>query len=201
MKNHQYLIILFSLIVLVSGCATIKVERVDRSEKIDLSGKWNDYDAYLVSKDLIEECLSSRWLGNFMDNSGVIPTIIVGHVANRSSDHINTAVLIKSLEKDLVNSGKVIFVASSQERSQMRTEREDQLKGFTDPETIKKHGRELGADLIIIGSINSVKDEIKGKSAFLYQVNLEVVDLTTNQKLWIGQKELKKSIKVSKFSL
>ena len=51
------------------------------------------------------------------------------------------------------------------------------------------------------GSINSIKDEIKGKYVILYQVNLELIDLTNNQKVWIGEKEIKKFVKRSKFSL
>ena len=53
---------------------------------------------------------------------------------------------------------------------------------------------------MLIGSLNSVKDEVKGKSVAYYQANLELVDLETNEKVWIGRKEIKKFIKIKKYS-
>lgn len=198
-------ILTFSAILFLSavlaGCATTKVERVEREVPIDLSGHWNDYDAHLVSEEMIKDCLNSRWLGDFVDNKGRNPRVIVGDIYNKSHEHINSDVFTKFLEREVTNSGRVVFVASSVERGQIRGEREDQMQGYTSPDTIKKHGLEHGADLMLIGSINSVVDELKNKSAVLYQVNLELIDLETNEKKWIGQKELKKKITKSKFSL
>ena len=50
------------------------------------------------------------------------------------------------------------------------------------------------------GSINTIKDEIKGKYVILYQVNLELIELESNLKAWIGQKEIKKYVKRSRFT-
>ncbi len=200
-KSCLSLIIVLAVGFSLGGCAT-KVERVSREQKIDISGKWNDYDAYLTSKEMIEDCLKSAWLGRFVDNVGRNPRVIVGHVSNRSHEHINTEVFTKSLEKELTNSGRVVFVASSMERAQIRSEREDQMEGgYTDLETIKRHGKEKGADLMLIGSVNSVIDALKSKSAVFYQVNLELINLETNEKIWIGQKELKKRVTKAKISL
>jgi PBP1b-binding outer membrane lipoprotein LpoB len=81
-----------------------------------------------------------------MKASGREPVVIVGNILNRTSEHINTEVISKSLEYELLNSGKVKFVASPEEREQMRAERADQQKGFTSPETMARLGREHGAD-------------------------------------------------------
>lgn len=51
------------------------------------------------------------------------------------------------------------------------------------------------------GSINTVTDNASGKYVILYQVNLELVDLTTNEVKWLEQTELKKLVKKSKYSL
>lgn len=201
MKHKHFLFFTLVLCGLLTGCTSTKVERVDREEMIDLSGSWNDYDAMLVSDELIEDCLSGLWLNSFVQASGRNPVVIVGHIKNLSHDHINAQIFTKQLERALINSGKVVFVASQDERGQIREERDDHQAGYTLEESIKEHGRERGADIILMGSINSVKDEVKGKYTILYQVNLELIDLVSNQKLWIGQKEIKKSVKKSSFSL
>ncbi|MCA9398991.1 MAG: penicillin-binding protein activator LpoB [Candidatus Omnitrophica bacterium] len=202
MKSYYNIILscVFAVFIL-SGCASTKVERVDTDRQVDLSGEWNDFDAQKVSDEMIADCLDSPWLHEFVKENGDNPVVIIGRVKNQSSEHINTQVFIKQLERALLNSGKVSFVASPDERDELREEREDQQRGFTDPETVAEIGRETGANYMLIGSLNSVKDALKNKYVVLYQVNLELVDLTTNKKVWIGQEELKKVVTKSRLSL
>ena len=199
-----YSIRFFSVVMaalLVGGCTKTKVERVPLDTKIDLSGEWNDYDAMQVAKNMVEDSLSARWLDSFTDTNKRDPVVIVGHVVNMSDEHVDSLVFTKYLERELINSGRVVFVASPEERTDIRGERDDQQKGYTDPETMKKIGKERGADFMMIGNLSSVKDAVKGKSVIYYQVNLELVNLETNEKVWIGRQEIKKSVKVSRFSL
>lgn len=186
----------------LAGCSsTPKVERVDVDEVIDLSGNWNDADAIKTAKVMIEDVLAKPWYEKFIMDKGRLPTVIIGHVANKTYEHINSQIFTKYLEKELLNSGKVVFVASPEEREQIRGERDDQHKGYTDPETMAQIGKEIGADFMLIGSMNSEKDEVKKKFVVLYQVNLELIDLNTNQKVWMGQNQIKKTAEKSRFSL
>jgi len=200
--NNKIIFALLNILLVsgfISGCAT-KVDRIKVEETIDLSGRWNDTDARVVSEELIKNCLDGAWLSNFNKASGRNPVVIVGAIVNRTSEHINPSVFIKNLEKDLINSGKATFVASKDERVTIREERQEQQTGQTDPQTIKPAGKETGADFMLQGNINAVTDEIKGKAVTLYQVNLELVDLTTNQISWLGQTQLKKLVKKTSYS-
>ena len=192
---------IFLSAVFFSGCSSApKVTRTNVDKTIDLSGRWNDTDSRLVAEEMIKDCLGRPWINTFHEKISRDPVVIIGTVVNRSAEHINSELFIKDLEKNLLNAGKVIFVANRQERSDIRDERNDQQSGETDPSTVKPKGKETGADFIIQGSINSVADEIKGKYAILYQVNLELVDLTNNRKVWIGQKEIKKLVERSQYT-
>lgn len=201
--RQNKMIVLFAVFLLMTftGCSSTKVTRVDVDKRIDLSGFWNDYDASLVSKEMIKDCLAKPWLNSFVQGKKRDPVVIVGHVKNRSDEHINAHVFTDYLERELTNSGKIVFVASPDEREHLREEREDQQTGYTSEESMKKIGKERGADFMLMGSMNSVRDELKGKSVVLYQVNLELIDLETNEKVWLGQKEIKKFTEKSKFSL
>lgn len=185
----------------LTGCSSSNVKRVKVEEPIDFSGRWNDTDSQLVAKDMIEDCVKMSWVESFRQNNKKPPVVIVGAITNQSQEHINSDVFVKDLEASLLNSGKVKFVASRVERPQVREERQDQHAGLTAKETIKPIGRETGANFMLIGSINSIKDELKGKYLILYQVNLELVDLENNEKVWIGQKHIKKEVQRSKYSL
>ena len=201
MKYRSLVLVSVTAVCLYAGCTSVKVDRVEIDKQIDLSGEWNDYDALTVAKDMVEESLKASWLHQFAISKGRNPIVIVGHVVNQSDEHINSDVFVKYLEREVLNSGKVVFVANPEERQQVRAERNDQVKGYTDPATMAAIGKERGADFMLIGSLNSVKDQLKGKSVVYYQVNMELVNLETNEKVWIGRKEIKKFIKVKKYSL
>ncbi len=200
-KKFFVFVVIILAVSLVAGCGKRTVKRTSIKKTIDLSGRWNDTDSRLVAEEMVKDCLKRPWLNKFDEKSKREPVLIVGTVVNRSHEHINSHLFTKDLERSLLNSGLVRFVASRQEREEIREERQSQQEGFTAEETIKAKGDETGADFMLQGSINSVKDEVKGKYVILYQVNLELIDLANNQKVWIGQKQIKKYVKKSTFSL
>ena len=100
----------------------------------------------------------------------------------------------------MINSGKVSFVASKEEREEVREERTDQ-QDFSSEETMKEFYKEIGADFLLSGVINSVEDSYEGEKVILYQVDLELIDIEKNIKVWIGSKEIKKYIGQDSYEL
>jgi hypothetical protein len=117
----------------------------------------------------------------------------VGTVRNKSSEHIEVATFIGDIERAFVNSNKVRVVATAEEREEIRDERMDQGK-FASDETIKRFGQEQGADYMLIGTISSIIDQEGGDEVRFYQVDMTLVDIATNEKTWIGQKQIKKFV-------
>lgn len=195
---HSVLLLLLG--AMMAACASgPEVKRKEVDETIDLSGRWNDTDSRLVAEEMIEDCLGRPWMARFSQkHGGKVPVVIVGTVRNRSHEHINTQIFTKNLERELINSGLIDFVASKSERKELREEKKDQASGYTSTKTAKSLTEELGADFMLQGSINSIKDSIKGKYVILYQVNLELIEIETNRKAWIGEKQIKKVVKRSK---
>jgi penicillin-binding protein activator len=190
MRAH---VLALALLPLVAACSS--VDRVDPRTVTDLSGNWNDTDSRLVAEEMITDCLRRPWLGEFRSgHGGSKPVVIVGTIKNRSSEHIPVGMFTKDLEKELLNSGLVRFVAAKGERDEVREEREDQQLN-SNAETMKRMRQENGADFMVIGSIDQNDDRAGGKAAKAYQVNLELVDLESNEKVWIGTKDIKKMVK------
>jgi uncharacterized protein (TIGR02722 family) len=180
-----------------SGCAT-KVARPPVEQKIDLSGRWNDVDSRMVSEEMVKDAMAKPWVSVFSATNNRKPVVIVGTITNRSGEHIDSRLFTADLERCLTNSGTVRFVAMSGDRDELRAEKEDQAIHSSEASR-KTPNMETGADFMVQGTVNSVKDEVDGKYAILYQVNLEMVDLTTNEKVWIGSKEIKKYVSRSLF--
>lgn len=187
----------FSLsILLLTACGT-SVKRVDSDETIDLSGAWNDSDSRMVADEMIADVLSRPWISNHVSATGKMPTVIVGSVRNLSHEHINVKTFVADMERALVNSGQVDFVASSNERGQIRDERIDQDLNAQE-DTRSAAGQEIGADFMLIGQINTIIDADSNEQVRFYQVDLTLVSMKDNRKVWLGQKKIKKFVKNSK---
>ena len=174
------------------GCST-KVQRMDTTTAKDLSGRWNDTDSRMVAEEMINDSLSRPWYDRFVAQNGREPVIIVGTVENQTMEHINTQTFIQNMQRALINSGRVKFVASQNERGEVRTERLEQDE-FASEETRKAFGQEVGADFMLSGVLSSIVDQEGRRSVIFYQTNLRLINIKTNQIVWNGEKQIRKYI-------
>ncbi|CAN5612660.1 MAG: penicillin-binding protein activator LpoB [Gemmatimonadetes bacterium] len=190
--------LLLTLIALgAAGCAR-NVTRIAPEQAIDLSGRWNDVDSRLVAEEMIRQSFESQYGANWamrysQAHGGQQPTVIVGTIRNRSMEHIPVGTFTRDLERAYVNSGIVQLVASRSERGEVREEREDQQE-FATADSRARLGREMGAQYMLQGDIQSIEDRERGKSVVFYQVDMTLVDLESNAKVWVGQHKIKKFI-------
>jgi len=181
-------------LLFLAGCGSSKqVTRLEADTTTDLSGEWNDTDSRLVANEMIGDVTASPWVGEFTKAEKRKPTVIVGKITNRTTEHIEVKTFVKDLERSMLNSGQVDFVADAGEREQLRDERKDQAQNALE-ETQKGPGKESGADFMLIGNISSIVDQEGGTKVKFYQVNMELVNIESNKKVWIGEKKIKKGI-------
>ena len=180
-------------IALINGCANRKITRVDPNETIDLSGRWNDSDSRLVSEEKIGDLLTSAWIPRYLKANDKRPVVVVGLVENKSHEHINSETFIKDVEKAIIRDGNIRLVVAGEKRNELRKERAEQ-QDYASPETTKKWGKELGADFILQGTINSIVDSYKKQKVVTYQIDLQLTNIETNEVVWMGDKKIKKQI-------
>ncbi|MEQ6118425.1 penicillin-binding protein activator LpoB [Reichenbachiella sp. MALMAid0571] len=182
------------LVVLTIGCTQRTVTRVSPDQQIDLSGRWNDTDSKMVAEEMINDVLRRPWREDFYRATNRKPVVIVGMVSNKSNEHIESETFIKDIEREFINSGMVRVVQNSVFREKLREERAEQGE-FASIETQAKWGKELGADFMMFGVITSIVDQYGKEKVNNYKVNLELASIETNEKVWIGDKEIKKFIR------
>ncbi len=186
--------LLFLTVLWVGGCGSeTKVTRVDSGVVTDLSGRWNDTDSRMVAESMVKEALEYPWLNQFTGSKQRQPVVVVGTIVNDSHEHISVQTFVTDLERELTNSQKVTFVAGKGERDEVRTERKEQAM-YSREDTQKSPGKEIGADYMMKGTISTILDEADGTKAVFYQVDLQMIDLESNAKVWYGQKKIKKVI-------
>ena len=149
---------------------------------------------------MILDCLNHPWITNHATSSRLgKPVVIVGAIRNRSMEHVPIGTFVNDIERAFINSGRVSVVANSIERDEIRAEKEDQ-KVFSSLKTIKEMGLEYGADYMMTGEINSIEDREGGTQITYYQVDLALTNIETNEKIWLGQKKIKKIIERKRIS-
>ncbi|MHC4141354.1 MAG: penicillin-binding protein activator LpoB [Planctomycetota bacterium] len=178
----------------LGGCATYRVvERADPREVLDYQARFDEDDAREVSRHLVVDALNQPWIDRWHADHGDRPVVIVGDVANDTSDYIETRLITKALERELLNSGRVTLVAAADQREQLRVERR-QGQDWSRTETVKRMAHELGADMMLMGWIGENVEVSRSRDRRIqyYQVSLELLDVESNRKTWIGAHEIEK---------
>ncbi len=201
MRNFTFIVIIAAGLFFLFSCtgSSRRVARIAVDQTTDISGRWNDSDARMTAEYMVKDMLSRNWLGNYIEQNDTKPILVVGKIQNRTSEHLDAAVFIREIEKELLNSGEVRFVASGKERNSVRKERMEQ-QSYASVESAKELANEQAADFMLTGAIVSVEDTFEGEKTVLYKVSLELVDVENNVKVWIGNKDIKKRIHQDKYS-
>lgn len=179
----------------VFGCASQKstdpqVSRTDQA--IDVSGEWNDVDADAVATAIIQDCLSSPWIQEWRNaHEQKRPVVRLYPIKNKTAGYIDYRYFTKQIEQAFVRSGLVDVVSSREEAEDVRDEREDQATHASD-DTAKAHGGELGSDFILNGWILTQDDRGEAKEVRAYLTSIEIIEVATQRKAWVGEKRIKK---------
>ena len=204
-RAGSLIMVLISL--LLSACVstgTTSVNRIAPTSVVDLSGRWNDADVRMVSGSLINDCLGSPRVSQFIQqyaaqNNGNVPVCLVGTFKNESSEHIDTSIISRAMEIAIVNSGKMNFAAGGDTRAELRSERMDQQWNASD-ETASGLGKEIAAILMLTGTVNSIVDRAGNRTIRSYFVSAELTNIENNTRLWMGENnDIKKDIRQSNY--
>lgn len=185
----------------LTGCGGTKVQRLDATQEVALTDRWNATDSRLVSEEMIDDMLSFPWVNRWAQanpDRNRQPTVIVMGVRNRSHEHIEVNTFVNDLRRAMIRSGRIDFVAGGDVRDALREERKEQEFNAT-AETAAKLAAEQGANFALSGSIDSWVDQLDGTRVTNYQIDLSLIDIQTNKEVWAGQKRLQKHQKRSKF--
>lgn len=193
LRFGRYLIVTVAAVAaLAAGCGT-KVENVDPTTEGYITGRWNDSDARAVADELIPECLSAAWLPEFRGQHGdTRPRLVIGEIENNTNEHISKDVFMNELQRVLINSGTVRFVADPDLRSQLMEE-VDWQSGMAKGGGVAPDVEQgvTGADFMMLGTISSVVDQQDKKAIVFYQVELTLIDLRNWEKVWVETAERK----------
>ena len=172
----------FFLLIMITifGCSS--ASKTEEAQIIPAENTvWNQIDSEIITDSLITISLHSEWNKNFSEKRK--PIIVVGKIEDRSNENIDVSLLAKNLERSLINSGKVSFIASKEIREISRNERKTR-NDFTDKDKFKKYLKSLNSDFFMSGDISLNIDSSVVPVQKRYILNIELIDSEKASAVW-----------------
>ena len=201
MKNGRGLLLLLSVCVLgIAGCGKRGFVKGDYDENVEqvnlLNDQWSESDMQKIVKDLVASALAHPAIAG----AKTPPIVMVTRLQNKTDEHIETQSITDMIQVELMKSGKVQFVDAAA-REDIAKEYEYQEGGSVSKETKRGKGKQIGADLIMNGRIESITQEVGKDKTIYYKVTMNMTNLSTGLIVWTDQKQIRKIYRKKRLGL
>jgi uncharacterized protein (TIGR02722 family) len=194
---------------LAPSCSSTRYGDASAQETVNID--WGSTDLQTLSGKMVKSLLQAPQLAYLADEKKGQDQRIrlyMGGVRNETSEHIDTAAITDLVRTDLFSSNKFRFVGDAQAQKEVSDQVTFQNEsGKVDPAMIKKFGKQLGADVVLYGSLRSIEKK-KGRSLetggiktedVYYLLILNCVNVETNELIWTEKGEIRKTQKTGVF--
>ncbi len=186
----------------VSACSTTRYG--DASEEETLTIDFGSTDLQRLASDMSHSLASAPQL-SYMQNPAKGDDLrivtLMGGVENRTTEHVDTQGITDQIRATLLNSGKFRFVAGDAGQGEIGDQvRFQQGSGRVDPAWAQSFGHQLGAEVVVYGTLRSI-DKREGRSLeslgsksrdLYYQFVLNCVNIQTGEIIWTDVSEIRK---------
>lgn len=192
--------LLLGFALLGASCSSTSYKNAQDEETINAD--FGSTDKQRFAEGVVSDLLAAPALTYYgtPDEKGDARVIaVMGGIANETMEHVNTEIIGRSIRQGLL--GKMRFVASAQGQNEIGEQvRFQQGSGRVDPLKAAAFGKQLGAEVILYGSLASIEKE-KGRSLetlgskkrdVYYQFVMNCVDTESAEILWSHEVELRK---------
>ncbi|MDA1260708.1 MAG: penicillin-binding protein activator LpoB [Planctomycetota bacterium] len=171
----------------LAACST-NVTYEDPDEVEILSTDFSYSDLKQIAQDLTDSFLSSNAWG------GDVPRIVMGGVANRTNQHIDTVNITDTIRTALIQSGKFSVLAGVGDAGLSEIDKDlgYQKSGAVDQATAVEIGKQLGAEYVFYGRFTTLQARHDDVESIYYKFTLNAVNVTTRQIVWADEKDLRK---------
>jgi len=209
MKKTLTLLTLALVPALTAACSSTKYDDPDMVETLTID--FGSTDLQTLASAMSESLIGSPNLSYLEDpGKGDDKRIIayMGDIENRTTEHIDTGGISDSIRTTLLMSGKFRIVAGTPGQNEIGDQVSfQQGSGRVDPQMAKAFGKQLGADVVVYGTLRAI-DKVKGRSLeslgtrkedLYYQFVMQCVNITTGELIWAKEEDIRKRSKTGIF--
>ena len=206
---NRHLFTLPLLLLGATGCSSTQYGDPKDPETINVN--WGATDLQITTGKMVKSLLEAPQLAYMADpNKGQDQRIrlYMGGVKNATSEHIDTSAITDLIRTDLFNSGKFRFVGGEHAQQEVSDQVKFQTEtGKVDPAQVKQFGKQLGAEIVIYGSLRSIEKKsgrsiesggVKTENTY-YLLILDCVNVETNEIIWTDKQEISKTQRTGLF--
>ncbi|HCF56538.1 MAG TPA: penicillin-binding protein activator LpoB [Myxococcales bacterium] len=191
--------LMFAMAVsLLSGCATtqtIRGEYADPEVIEILSERFSENDLQLIANQMAASLAQAPHFAKLTTP----PRLLVGKIANRTGEPIDTDMLAERIQVALVKSGR-FELFDERTRTALAKEYEYQTSGYVDPRHAKMPGSQSAADYVLIGSLSAIVQANGSDKTTYYKMSMSVSELASGIIRWADDKEIRKKYELSGIS-
>lgn len=188
----------FSLVI--SGCGPKAFTKGEYDKDVErdnlLNDQWSETDMQKAVKDLVDSLVAHPTIAA----ANRPPIVMVTNLQNKTSEHIDTQNIMDMVRVELMNRGRVSFV-DKEARDDVSKEYEYQNSGMVNETTKKGPGKQVGADFIINGRLDSNVQEVGKDKTVYYKLTLNLTNLDSNVIAWSNYKQIRKIYKKKSIGL
>lgn len=149
-----------------------------------VTANYGSTDLQTTAEFITQSLLGSRWIAE----APMPPRIRLHQIKNYTDEHIDGKGIADKIRIKLMQSGKVRFLADSENLDQVFDERD-----LTESTTVKAGNTAMAAsDYILTGSVRSIRKRSDKLADVFYQFTLELVDHQSGEIVWADEKEIRK---------
>jgi uncharacterized protein (TIGR02722 family) len=208
--NIRILTLPLLLVPFVAGaCTTVQYDDPDKVETMTID--FGSTDLKTLASGMVDSMIAAPQLAYYDHESKDEDKRIIIYTAgvnNRTSEHIDTTGITDSIRTSLLKSGRFRLAATDQGQDDLAEQvRFQQGSGRVDPALAKAFGKQIGADMVLLGNLRSIEKSVDRnledagtkRDDVWYQFVLELVNIETGEIIWIEEQDIRKTKKTGLF--
>lgn len=148
-----------------------------------------------MTQSLIEHPFSSR------SDASKPPVLYIHRLTNDSLEQIDTDSITNSIRTKLLQSGHFHFVDMSQVAETLKQLEFQQGSGLVDAQTARVAGKQVGAEYMLYGNLNSITERTRRKKQIYYKININLLNIETGLIEWSDEQYFQKTYKRPVFGI
>lgn len=178
------------LLLFASSCgpkAFTKGEYDDPTRVELLDDRFNEADMQQMAEQVITAMVACP----YVKNAQKPPVVIVSRVQNLTEEHIDMVSMTNKIQTALIKTGKVRFV-NKKLRDELDEEYQYNASGAVDGPSMKKRGKQIGADYIMDGSLSTNIQQVGSEKLIYYKITMNMTNLESSTIDCTEDKEIRK---------
>lgn len=180
--------------LLFAGCATTHA----RETQLDLQAKTaalEPQDVRRTVEKMVDSMLQDQ---DFITEiGGKRPVLDISGIKNKSTMHIDMAMITDSIRTKLIRSRKFRFMDRTTSGDDLEFMNDQAMNGLTDQSKAVRAGQQSAAQMYLYGSLAEMRNQSNGVTDRYYKFNLNLKDLKSGEIVWTDEQEIRKEQKHS----